>query len=321
MKVNEQDAPDIKKIVKAISLCTVAMVFPAAQWAFFGWLHLVLPLIAFMVLHTSGEYTGRRFLLTAAGISCIILAFMRAFDVLVFSLVLLLSGYVLFKSSKTGDSPALSGLKGSVTLSVGWALMLSLLTIGSDVSPFGQFSALLSQGVDEALAHYRNNASISADTLVMIETTLYQMKILVPLILPAILGSIVLTMIWSTMAVGNFLLYKSRSIVAWPPFRVWKAPDRLVWLFILAVAGVIFAEGTARIACANIMLLTGLIYSFQGFSITVFLMKKWKVPLFLRSFLYIMLIAQSFGIVILLIAGIADIWFDFRKLDQVSATE
>jgi hypothetical protein len=51
-------------------------------------------------------------------------------------------------------------------------------------------------------------------------------------------------------------------------------------------------------------------------AIAVFFMNKWNVPLLLRSFFYVMIVFQSLGTLILLIFGIADIWFDFRKLKQ-----
>ncbi len=48
----------------------------------------------------------------------------------------------------------------------------------------------------------------------------------------------------------------------------------------------------------------------------MFFLDKWNVPIVFRSFFYVMIVFQSFGTALLLVAGIADIWFDFRKLHK-----
>ncbi len=36
----------------------------------------------------------------------------------------------------------------------------------------------------------------------------------------------------------------------------------------------------------------------------------------MRSFFYVMMIVQTFGTIILLVVGIADVWLDLRKIDK-----
>ncbi len=60
----------------------------------------------------------------------------------------------------------------------------------------------------------------------------------------------------------------------------------------------------------------GLIYMFQGFAVMSFFLHKWNVPQAIRFLLYAMMLFQSFGTVLLLIAGIGEVWFDLRRLKK-----
>jgi uncharacterized protein YybS (DUF2232 family) len=76
-----------------------------------------------------------------------------------------------------------------------------------------------------------------------------------------------------------------------------------------------------RTVALNILILLSLIYSFQGLSVAVFYMNKWNVPILMRSFFYVMMIVQTFGTIILLVLGIADVWLDLRKINKDDISE
>lgn len=311
---NEQ--PDIGRIARTILLASLVIVLPGWQWSLFGWLHMFLPLLAFYTLSRYGGYTGKRLLIIAIAISLFVFLLLENFDLFVFSLALLLSGYVLFFSAERHDPPALSGLKSSVTLAGGWVVVLILLSFGSEGSAYSQLVHTLDAGIGEAISYYRQSNEISADTLVMLEATLYRMKVIIPLIMPSILGSFILAITWFTMVMGNLLLLKTSGSAPWTSYRYWHLPEKIIWLVIGAGMLVFLPNHLFRSIGINGLILISIVYCFQGLSIVVYFMNKWHVPLLLRSFFYVMIVFQSFGTVILLIFGIADIWFDFRKLKQ-----
>ena len=97
---------------------------------------------------------------------------------------------------------------------------------------------------------------------------------------------------------------------------MWQLPDKLIWLAIgMGLLTFLPATG-ARTIALNILILLSLIYSFQGLSVAVFYMNKWNVPILMRSFFYVMMIVQTFGTIILLVVGIADVWLDLRKINK-----
>ncbi len=308
--------PNLGRIVRIILFVSLATVLPAMQWSLFGWSHMFLPLLAFYTLATYGGYTGKRLLLTAAALSLIVYLLLRNFELFVFSTTLLLSGYVLFVSVERHDSPALSGLKSSLALAGGWIAIFTVLSLGSEISAYAQLVLSLDDGISEALDYYRQSNDISGDTLVMLEATLHRMKVIIPMIMPSVLGSFILFITWLTMVLGNMLLLKTSGNAPWINCRYWKLPEKVIWVVIVAGIFALLPIDFLRPIGINSLVLLSIVYCFQGMSIAIFFMHKWKMPLLLRSFFYIMLIFQSFGTLILLICGIADIWFDFRKLKQ-----
>ncbi len=308
--------PNIGKICRSILFVSLVIVLPGLQWSLFGWLHIFLPLVAFYILGRHGEYTGKRLLIASVLISLLIYLLLNDFELFIFSAVLLLSGYVLFFSAQTHDSPAISGLKSSLVMVSGWIVIFIVLSLGSDVSAYGQLIKSLDDGIGEALTYYRQSGDISGDTLVMLEATLYRMKVIVPIIMPAILGSFILFSTWFTMVVGNVLLLKTNGRAPWINFRYWQLSEKVIWVAIGSGIFALLPIDTLRHIGINLLILLSIVYCFQGISIAVFFMNKWKVPLLLRSFFYVMMIFQSVGTLILLFFGVADIWFDFRKLKQ-----
>lgn len=308
--------PKIGGIIRTILLASLVLILPGLEWSLFGWMYLFLPLLAFYTLSRYGGFTGKRLLGIAVVIALIVYLLLRNFEFFVFSVALLFTGAVLFSSAERHDTPAVSGLKGSLALAGSWVAIFAALSIGAEVSAYGQFLNSLDEGVTEALNYYRQNNDISAETLVMLETTLHWMKVYIPMIMPSILGSFILALTWFTMVLGNILVPKTGGTAPWESYQLWQLPEKIIWLVIGAGLCALLPIPIVRIIGINVLVLLSMIYCFQGLSIAVFFMNKWKVPLLLRSFFYVMVIFQSFGTILLLIFGIGDIWFDFRKLKQ-----
>jgi uncharacterized protein YybS (DUF2232 family) len=314
------EQPEIRGIIVAILLASLALVLPGIQWSLFGWLYMLLPLIAFFIFCRFGGHTGKKLLLTAAIISLVANLLLGSFDLFLFSCAMLIPGFVLHQSAKRGEAPSLSGLKGSLAFVGGWLIVVFIAAAGSEVSVYDQMLQTLDQVLTESLEHYRRSGDISVETLVVIEATISQMKVIIPAIMPGILGSIILLVTWMTMAVGNILVEKSCGFSAWPSFHQWQLPEKLIWTVIVTGALILIPVEPLPKIGVNCILLLIIIYCFQGFSITVFFMNKWKVPHLLRSFFYVMIVFQSLGTIILLLFGIVDIWVDFRKLKTNAAS-
>ncbi len=318
MTTQEIEQPEIGNIIKAILLTSAVIVLPGLEWSFMGWSQIFLPLLAFFLLGRFGGHTGKRLLLSSTAIALLIYIVLARIELFMFSASLLFSGFVLFRSAERHESPPVSGLKASASLAGGWLLIMIVLSVGSEASAYGQLLETLDRSIVETIEYYRQSDTVSSETLVMLENTLYRMQTLVPIIMPAILGSMILMITWLTMVIGNTFRLNVFEKSAWVGYRHWHLPDKLIWVVI--IMGIMTLLPTElRVVGVNSLVLLGIVYCFQGLAILVFFMNKWNVPLLLRSFLYVMIIFQSLGTIILLFVGIADIWLDFRK--QKSAAE
>jgi len=100
----------------------------------------------------------------------------------------------------------------------------------------------------------------------------------------------------------------------------WQLPENLIW--IVAAALGIFTLGflvnspwVDRVGM-NLLVGVGMLYFFQGLSITAFYLTKLKTFALLKPVLYVLAFVQ-FNVVLALL-GVFDVWFDFRGLHRQS---
>lgn len=314
--------PNIKKIFLQILFVAASLILPGVDWVLFSWMHILLPTLAFFILVEQGFYKGNRIFVIGSIIGLIGSFALGSIGLLVFAVSLLPIGYVLAHSASQQEGPVKSGAKAAVALSLCWGVLLSGIITPGDIAPYTGIIAAFDAGINEAIEYYRVNASSSVEVDMMLETTFLQMKEVIPIIMPAILGGFGLLGVWFTATVGNWMLgRKDAALQPWPHFQTWQLPEKLIWPVIIC-AGASFAPiAPVKFVAINLLILSALVYSLQGFSITVFFMNKWKVPLLFRSFVYVMIVFQSFGTVLLLLIGIADTWLNLRKLSEIDSTQ
>jgi len=316
-----QAGPELGKVFQNIFLLFLAAFLPALNFSVFGWLNGVLPLLTFMLLHMFGLNVGNKMILTGGVLALIAGLALARLEPLLISFSMIPSGYAIAWSAHRQDSPAGAGLKGVTVLGGSWLLLLAVFATIYKVNPYAGFLQALDQGIAEALVYYRQSATVPADTLVILEASLYQMKRVLPLIMPSILTGVMLLTIWFTLAAGNRIAYQFTGNSPWPRYRLWQIPDKLVWLIIVAALVALIPSGQLRIVGINALIIGGILYCFQGLAVFSFFLHKWNLPMLLRSFLYVMVIFQSFGTIILFGTGLADVWLDLRKIRKPADTE
>ncbi len=97
---------------------------------------------------------------------------------------------------------------------------------------------------------------------------------------------------------------------------LFKLPEQLVWLVILAGAVTWVGEGWAYWAGVNALLVLGVAYFFQGLAVLAYWLEKKNAPRLLRLGVYILLAVEVFLAVLVALAGLFDIWFNFRRLEK-----
>ncbi|MEE4241617.1 MAG: DUF2232 domain-containing protein [Desulfopila sp.] len=313
MSKQVEKRPEGKKNPTHILLFLFALLLPSTMWVLLGWTSSFLPLLVFVFISKYGWSYTNRHILIAILIAAPSSYFLQNLELTLFCIALLPAGYAVAYSARSGEEPWKAGLKGWLTLCISIILYFNILLFNSDISFFQAISQAMNSGIDEALRQYRDTDSLSPENQVVLEETLNQIKVIAPLVLPSILGSILALLSWMTVVLGNTILPKINCSQPWVDYRLWRLPEKLVWILIASGITALLPTGILRVVGINCLIVTVTLYSFQGLAVIVYLLNKWNVPRFVRTFLYVMLIVQSFGTILLITVGVADVWFDIRR--------
>jgi len=135
----------------------------------------------------------------------------------------------------------------------------------------------------------------------------------------ALVGSAMI--VWINVLLGRNLLRSAKIyLVGLEKLAQWKAPDFLIWIFIIAGGMLLLSDSTIRLICINILIIVFFIYMLQGFAIISFLFQNKNVPVFLRYLFYFLIAAQQFIMILIAAVGLFDIWVDFRRFFQKKQT-
>ncbi len=101
-----------------------------------------------------------------------------------------------------------------------------------------------------------------------------------------------------------------------PEFSKWKFPDELIWLVIASGALALWGHSPWNMLGKNALVFLGGIYYIQGIAILAYHLKRLNIPAFLRGICYALISLEWYGLLIAAIVGLADVWFDLRRLNQ-----
>ncbi len=315
------ERPDVMKIFKHIFIVTGFFLLPALQSAVFGWMYCVIPLLVFYYLCRYGRNSGGKYLLHGLLVALVIGALLQVASQILLALTLIPTGLILARSAFQAETPAVSGFKGFIVLSLSWFLFSGIIAIIEGSHPYSTLLLSMNQGMDEALKLYQENEKIPADSFYLLSQSFSQIKERMTQFMPAILTSIALSIVWLAMVLGNRLVNKHTGHSPWPEYQYWHLPEKFIWTVIAAAVMALLPLPMVRTIGFNLLLIISVIYCFQGLSIALFFLNKWKVPLFIRSLLYVIIIFQSLGTILLSVIGLADVWFDLRHLSSQDSNQ
>ncbi len=130
-----------------------------------------------------------------------------------------------------------------------------------------------------------------------------------------VIGPVII--VWINVLLGRDILRKSTIILPQlEGLSRWSAPEFVIWIFIIAGGLLLFPHDQIRFFSLNIFILTGFLYLFQGLAIFSFLFQNKNVPVFFRYLFYFLIAVQQFLMIPIAIAGLFDIWVNFRKFFQ-----
>ncbi len=97
---------------------------------------------------------------------------------------------------------------------------------------------------------------------------------------------------------------------------LWRSSDYFLLLPIAGIIISIFSVGIFKYIGYNIILLTASVYLVQGLTIISYFFSKFNINIFLRILGYVLIfIFSNPFIIFIVLTGIFDMWFNFRKID------
>jgi len=278
-----------------------------------GWLMGALAVPAAYVLTVEGPERGRiQLAVVLLIVGAISLVTGRLFVFLAL-LPLFPLGIAFYQGYRLKMSPVATAGRGIFFFSVSWLAFWGLYGLLTGENPYQQLLHGIDTGFVAAGELYMKNSDLNVEMQLELTRVITGLRNLVPHILPGVLISTILVTVWMNLALFNRVLRKTLpGNWSWPPYSKWKLPDQLVWLPIGAAVCYLAGPGVLHDLGINGLIVSGVLYFFQGLAVFLHMLDRWKVPGYLRAALYIILIVQSYGLVLLSLLGLADIWLQLR---------
>lgn len=295
-------------LLQAVLYCTVVLV-PGAL----GWLTGLMAVPAARLLTIRGVDETLRIVAYGCLAGGMTALFTGRIGVFLFSLSFLPLAFVLARGWRQCEDPVVSGSRGLVVLVLLWGGFWALYGLSQQINPYLKLVRIFDQGFLAIGQMYSESGQLDPEQLARLHLVIEEIRQIFPRILPGLLGCGLLTTVWMNQVVFSAVMAREPDCPGgWPPYRQWKLPDWLVWLVIAGGVLLLVGRGMLHALALNLLLLGGTLYCFQGLAVLVHLFERWSVPRPLRILMYLLLIVQSYGLILIVLLGLADIWLALR---------
>ena len=292
----------------AVALFTVPWLLPLAGSV----ITFASPLPLVLAYRARGAWAGRRALLLAAGITLLLLQVAAPPQGGYYLL------YFLVMAMALGEAPNL-GLPERWGVGAGAAggmlAVLLLLVVASSLTgapPWEMWRAQWRMEMAAVLDMYRN-MDLAPATLKQIEDGMRLAGRVVLRLAPGILAAVSLLVAWLNLLAARRLAAHLGGLGPLEDLTRFRAPEHLVWVLIAGGGMMALGSGWLFWTGANLVLVMGMLYFFQGLAVVDFWLRAKNAPLLLRMALYLLVALEFFATALLAAVGLFDIWLNFRR--------
>lgn len=116
---------------------------------------------------------------------------------------------------------------------------------------------------------------------------------------------------------------KDRPFPNWPDFGLWRLKEAWIWApivvgFAYFLNTYLIGSSVLYVVAVNVLIVLAAIYFFQGLAVASFFFRAKFSPLMRLIGYAAFLLFFQVGAVVVILMGLADFWFDFRKLKKVA---
>ena len=184
----------------------------------------------------------------------------------------------------------------------------------------GEMVRLIEQDLRSAISDALKQFGSTSPETQELENKLLETVPLIVRIMPGVLMACTLGISWLNLLVARrYCRAAAIESCVRENLTLWKAPELIVWFVIAGGVILLLPVGDLKLAGINLLIVTGTIYFFQGLAIVVFYLERWKLPFYVKGFVYAVLFMQQLVSMATAVLGLFDVWFDFRKLGKKPA--
>ncbi len=292
------------------AIVVVPLVFPALL----AWFATVFASVVCCLLTVAGWRPGLRQLGYGLVGAAVVALFLRQLELFLFFLSYCPLGMVLARGVERRESVVRTGAKGMAVLVLGWVLFWSLFAQLSQSDPYREMLEALDKGLGEVLALYlQDSAELSVEARQQVELVVEGLRAHLPRILPAMWLAMATLAVWLNLILSNWLSARmGGGPYPWGRYRHWRLPDHLVWLPIAAIL-LTFTGGSLQALALWTLFFAAMLYGFQGLAICLYFFERWRFPPPLQVLAVFLLIIQGYGLMLLALLGLSEVWLNWRR--------
>ncbi|HDI59409.1 MAG TPA: DUF2232 domain-containing protein [Desulfobacteraceae bacterium] len=204
----------------------------------------------------------------------------------------------------------------TVLAALGVGILALLMAAGISGQGLGALvGGYVEQNLETTLALYQG-MGMPEENIRLITESLDRIRYVLVRLLPAMAATTILVVTWANLIMGRALLVR-RGLGApdFGPLNRWKAPEALVWAAIGAALLLLVPSLPLKLIGANGALVLMVVYFFQGIAIVSHFFHRKALPRPMRIFFYSLIAIQQILLLLVILLGFFDLWFNFRRLE------
>jgi len=194
-----------------------------------------------------------------------------------------------------------------------WSSFILYETFSSGISPWRLIEEYIDSNIQDNIKFY-SRLELPDETLSLLKENAKQITSFFVNVFPAI-GLISATfVVWINLLFSRDIFQKrSLAYSNFGDLSLWKAPEKLVWLFITSGTMIFIPVEWIRFPSLNIFIVIIFIYLLHGLAISSFFFKRRNIARPFRIIFYLLIFTQQYFTIFVIAAGLFDLWIDFRK--------
>lgn len=279
---------------------------------------LFIPLPVLYFYARTGRTKGTAVLILSLAVSFAILKLLGEQVNFPFLILLGLLGAILSEALRKNyplEKTLLSSVAALITLGAAFLLYAS---IRAGDTPWQLIGASVARKIEESIRLYAQ-IDPSSEQAGLIKDNAAQIIAFIQYIFPAIAIVGASVTVWLNILAARAIF--KRYTVPFPDFgdlTCWKPPERLIWVPIAAGLLILMPTEGVQFTGFNLLIVSLFVYFLGGLAIVAFYFRRKKAPPLLRFMFYFVIVAQQYITLIVIVAGLFDMWIDFRKFNKTT---